>query len=91
MKYIVVPISEMEVIPQETLEEFHLSPRFNIDKTKALLKLENYDLLFPPAQPLVQDGEIIENVYPYQVYDYGTKDFTDLLSSLEWTPEETVV
>lgn len=88
MKYIVIPIKVLKEVPQSTLDELHLVPRLNVKGTKAILKLSHYDELFPLAVTLpLLDDEPIERVYQYPVYEGD--ELTALLSSAEWSPEDT--
>ena len=52
MKYIVVPAEELVDITQETLDELHLVFRYSVDGTKVIMKVANYELLFPSAMTL---------------------------------------
>lgn len=88
MKYIVIPIKVLKEVPQSTLDELHLVPRLNVKGTKAILKLSHYDELFPLAVTLpLLDDEPIERVYQYPVYEGD--ELTTLLSSAEWSSEDT--
>lgn len=46
MKYIVLPKSVLDEVPQETLNELHLVPRVSTDGESVLMKVANYELLF---------------------------------------------
>lgn len=52
MKYIVFPIEKLNEVPQEVLDKLHLSPRKSIDGTEVIMKVANYELLFPSAMTL---------------------------------------
>lgn len=90
MKYIVIPIKVLKQVPQSTLDEMHLVPRLNVKGTKAILKLSHYDELFPLAVTIpLLDDEPIERVYEYPVYEGD--ELAALLSSTEWTSEDTTL
>lgn len=92
MKYIVLPKSVLDEVPQETLNELHLVPRVSTDGESVLMKVANYELLFPLAVTLPELGEDtpVEPIYPYPTYEGEGLD--TLLQSSEWTsPEETVL
>lgn len=57
MKYIVLPKSVLDEIPQDYLNELHLVPRVSTDGMSVIMKVANYDLLFPPAMTLPELGE----------------------------------
>lgn len=84
MKYIVVPAEVLKDITEETLNELHLSFRYSVDGTEVIMKVVNYELLFPSAMllPLVDDEEQPEIVYPYPTYEGDSLD--NLLNSKEW-------
>lgn len=67
MKYIVFPIEKLSEVSQEILEGLHLVPRLSEDGNSVIMKLDNYEKLFPSSQ----SGEE-EIVYPYPVYDDNT-------------------
>lgn len=92
MKYIVLPKSVLDEIPQEYLNELHLVPRVSTDGMSVIMKVANYDLLFPPAMTLPELGEDapVEPTYPYPTYE--GEELDTLLQSSEWTsPENTVL
>lgn len=94
MKYIEVPADVLSKISQETLDYFHLVPRYNNKRTKAIMKLQHYESLFPSVQtlPLLDDTETSqEPVYPYPIYESGTVVFDNYLSSEEWSPSEETI
>lgn len=88
MKYIVVPAEVLKDITEETLNELHLSFRYSVDRTKVIMKVVNYELLFPSATslPLVDDEEQPEIVYPYPTYQGDS--LNNLLNNEEWTNKE---
>ena len=47
MKYIVVPAEMLIDITQNTLDEMHLVFRYSVDGTEVIMKVANYELLFP--------------------------------------------
>lgn len=88
MKYIVFPIEKLNEVPQEVLDELHLAPRKSIDGTEVIMKVVNYELLFPSAMilPEIGEDEVIEIVYPYPTYE--GKELETLLSGEDWTTKE---
>lgn len=87
MKYIVIPSDVIAKIPQETLDFFSLSPRYSVDGTEVIMKIDNYEKLFPSAMNIPENGEEYqEPVYPYPVFEGDT--LNNLLNSKEWTSEE---
>lgn len=92
MKYITFPSENLNEIPQEVLDELHLVPRKSIDGTKVIMKVDNYEKLFPSAVSLSlhEDEETPqEPFYPYPVYE--GKELEDLLSSSEWTSNDSIL
>lgn len=91
MKYIVFPSEKLDEIPQEVLDELHLTPRKSIDGTQVIMKLVHYETLFPSvmALPLLDEEETPqEPVYPYPTYE--GEELNTLLSDLAWTSKETL-
>lgn len=92
MKYITFPSENLNEIPQEVLDELHLVPRKSIDGTKVIMKVDNYEKLFPSAVALSleEDEETPQELfYPYPVYE--GKELEDLLSSSEWTSNDSIL
>lgn len=91
MKYIVLPKSVLDEIPQEYLNELHLVPRVSTDGMSVIMKVANYDLLFPPAMTLPELGEDapVEPTYPYPTYE--GEELDTLLQSNEWTSQDNSV
>lgn len=91
MKYIVLPKSVLDEVPQETLNELHLVPRVSTDGESVLMKVANYELLFPLAVTLPELGEDapVEPTYPYPTYE--GKELDTLLQSNEWTSQDNSV
>lgn len=88
MKYIVLPIEKLNEIPQEALDELHLSPRTNSDNTEVIMKLVHYEELFPFIMTLpLLDDEVQEVTYPYPVYE--GEQLTNLLETAEWNGDNT--
>lgn len=87
MKYIVFPVEKLQEIPQEVLNELHLSPRKSIDGSNVIMKVCNYELLFPSIILLSELGEETEVTYPYPVYEGNSLE--ELLSGPEWTNVES--
>lgn len=87
MKYITFPAENLEQIPQEVLDELHLSPRYSVDGAEVIMKVINYEKLFPSVQvlPLNDEEEQTEIVYPYPTYEGENLDI--LLSGPNWTDE----
>lgn len=91
MKYIVFPTEKLDEIPQEVLDELHLTPRKSVDGTQVIMKLVHYETLFPSvmALPLLDEEETPqEPVYPYPTYE--GEELNTLLSDLAWTSKETL-
>ena len=91
MKYIVFPTEKLNEIPQEVLDELHLTPRKSVDGTQVIMKLVNYEALFPSVMtlPLLDDEETPqEPVYPYPAYE--GEELNKLLSGSKWTSKETL-
>lgn len=88
MKYIVFPVEKLNEVPQEVLDELHLAPRKSIDGTEVIMKVANYEMLFPSVMTLPELGEneVIEIVYPYPTYE--GEELETLLSSEDWTTKE---
>lgn len=92
MKYIVVPAEELVDITQETLDELHLVFRYSMDGTEVIMKVANYELLFPSIMtlPLLDEEETPqEPVYPYPVYE--GEELNTLLASSEWSSSDSVL
>lgn len=91
MKYITFPTANLNEIPQEVLDELHLTPRKSVDGTQVIMKLVHYETLFPSVMtlPLLDEEETpLEPVYPYPVYE--NEELSALLSSSEWSGEEVI-
>lgn len=91
MKYIVFPSENLNAIPQEVLDELHLTPRKSVDGTQVIMKLVHYETLFPSVMtlPLLDEEETPqEPVYPYPVYE--GEDLNALLSGPAWMSKETL-
>ena len=91
MKYIVLPKSVLDEIPQEYLNELHLVPRVSTDGMSVIMKVANYDLLFPPAMTIPELGEDapVEPTYPYPTYE--GEELNTLLSGPEWSSSESII
>lgn len=91
MKYIVFPVEKLNEVPQEVLDELHLAPRKSIDGTEVIMKVANYEMLFPSVMTLLELGEETpqEPVYPYPVYEGESLD--NLLSGYKWTSRDSVL
>lgn len=91
MKYIVLPKSVLDEIPQDYLNELHLVPRVSTDGESVLMKVANYELLFPLAVTLPELGEDtpVEPIYPYPTYEGDA--LNTLLQSSEWTSQDNSV
>lgn len=89
MKYIVFPSENLNAIPQEVLDELHLTPRKSVDGTQVIMKLVHYETLFPSVMtlPLLDDEETPqEPVYPYP--NYEGEELDKLLSGSKWTSKD---
>lgn len=85
MKYITFPTANLNEIPQELLGELHLTPRKSVDGTQVIMKVDNYEKLFPSAMtlPLLDEETPQEPVYPYPTYEGDALE--ELLKSDEWS------
>lgn len=92
MKYIVFPTEKLNEIPQEVLDELHLTTRKSVDGTQVIMKLVHYEALFPSIMtlPLLDDEETPqEPVYPYPTYE--GEELNTLLSGPEWSSSESII
>lgn len=87
MKYIVFPVDQLEGVTQDMLDHYLLSPRLSVDGTQVIMKVDNYEKLFPSPMMLPKTGEEYQGpVYPYPVYEGNGLE--ELLNSPEWTRQE---
>lgn len=89
MKYIVFPTEKLNEVSQEVLDELHLVPRKSIDGTQVIMKVVNYEKLFPSIMmlPMTDDAEPQEIIYEYPTYEGD--DLDTLLEGSNWSnPEE---
>ena len=91
MKYIVFPTVNLNEIPQSVLDELHLIPRKSVDGTQVIMKVDNYEKLFPSAMtlPLLDEETPQEPVYPYPTYECDALE--ELLNSDKWTNKEELL
>lgn len=92
MKYIVFPTENLNEIPQEMLDDLHLTPRKSVDGTQVIMKLVHYETLFPSVMtlPLLDEEETPqEPVYPYPTYE--GEELNTLLSGPEWSSSESII
>lgn len=91
MKYIVFPTEKLNEVSQEVLDELHLVPRKSIDGTQVIMKVDNYEKLFPSVMtlPMIDGEEPQEIVYPYPTYEGST--LSNLLESSLWSEPESSV
>lgn len=92
MKYITFPAEKLKEVPKEVLNELHLSPRYSVDGTEIIMKVVNYEKLFPSVQtlPAPEEGEEPQEVvYPYPTYEGNS--LNTLLESSKWTEVENPV
>ena len=92
MKYIVFPSEKLDEIPQEMLDELHLTPRKSVDGTQVIMKIVHYEALFPSIMtlPLLDEKEKTENpIYPYPTYE--GEELNSLLSGPEWSSNESII
>lgn len=92
MKYITFPTANLNEIPQEVLDELHLTPRKSVDGTQVIMKLVHYETLFPSVMtlPLLDEEETPqEPVYPYPTYEGD--DLNVLLSGPDWSSSESII
>lgn len=91
MKYIVFPSDNLNAIPQEMLDELHLTPRKSVDGTQVIMKIVHYEALFPSIMTLslLDEKEKTENpIYPYPIYE--GEELNTLLSGPDWTSKDTL-
>lgn len=86
MKYIVFPTEKLNEVSQEVLDELHLVPRKSVDGTQVIMKVVNYEKLFPSVQtlPAPEDEGPQEVIYPYPTYQGDI--LTQLLDKPQWNP-----
>lgn len=92
MKYITFSTEKLNEIPQEVLDELHLTPRKSVDGTQVIMKLVHYETLFPSVMtlPLLDEEETPqEPVYPYPTYE--GEELNTLLSGPEWSSSESII
>lgn len=91
MKYITFPADKLKEVSQETLNELHLSPRYSVDGTEIIMKVVNYEKLFPSVMvlPEIDSEEPQEVVYPYPTYE--GEALNSLLESSKWAEVENPV
>ena len=94
MKYIVFPKSDLDEVPQEVLDELHLVPRVSVDGQSVIMKVVNYEKLFPPVMMINEteeptDEESVNEVqYPYPTYEGESLDA--LLSDDAWNQKQDI-
>lgn len=93
MDYIIFPVEELDKVSPELLDELHLVPRKSVDGKQVVMKVINYDKLFPKEvmpMNLDNDGNEVEIVtYPYDTYN--SDEISEVLSSDKWTvPNNTI-
>ena len=92
MKYIVFPKEDLNNVSQEVLNELHLVPRLSVDGTKVIMKVVNYEKIFPPIMPISEIGDsndvISEPSYPYPTYEGDSLD--ELLKGSEWNASDNI-
>lgn len=92
MKYITFPTAKLNEIPQEMLDELHLTPRKSVDGTQVIMKIVHYEALFPSIMtlPLLDEKEKTENpIYPYPTYE--GEGLNTLLSGPDWSSDESII
>lgn len=84
MKYIVFPAEKLDEVSKELLEELHLSPRYSVDGTEVIMKVINYEKLFPSTMilPMLDGNESQEVTYEYPTYE--GESLKELLNSSIW-------
>ena len=89
MKYVVIPIEEINKIPGEIMQEKCLVPRNNVPSTKVLIKDLHAQELFPEyLEKIIEviDGveqEVIHFNSPFPTYE--GEALQELLNSPEWS------
>lgn len=96
MEYIIFPVEELDKVSKERLDELHLVPRKSVDGKQVVMKVANYDKLFPKEfMPLSinldNDGNEVEAItYPYDTY--SSEEISKVLTSDIWSaPDDTIV
>lgn len=85
MKYIVFPIDKLNSVPQEELDKYHLAPRTSVDGAQVIMKVANYEKLFPAdSQSVLAEGDEVN--LPYQTYEGDALD--TLLAEYPWVKQE---
>lgn len=86
MKYIVFPTEKLNEVSQKVLDELHLVPRKSVDGTEVIMKVVNYEKLFPSVINLsLDDEESQELVYPYPTY--AGAFLQELLLTNKWSEQ----
>lgn len=88
MQYIKIPIEDLNLVSQETLDKNNLVPRISTDGKWSLMKCQHFAIILPEKliMTLAEDGETEAIVYPYPVYEGDS--LQELLSSPEWSATE---
>lgn len=87
MKYIVFPIEKLNSVSDEELDKYHLAPRTSVDGTQVIMKVVNYEKLFPAdTQSVLSDEEGVNLPYP----TYEGDSLNTLLSEYPWVKQEDV-
>lgn len=91
MKYIVFPTEKLNEVSQKVLDELHIVPRKSVDGTEVIMKVVNYEKLFPSVINLsLDDEESQEPIYSYPTYE--SEALTTLLESNKWNePTDSVL
>lgn len=90
MKYTVFPTIDLQDVPQEEIDKRNLVPRKSVNESETLMKCQHYAELFPHKMiKTIADDGTEELSFPYPTYE--GEDLNVLLSSSEWTSNESIL
>lgn len=96
MDYIIFPVEKLDKVPTNVLDELHLVPRKSVDGKQVVMKVVNYDKLFPKDNPIELMGMNLDNdgnevdvtTYPYDTYN--SDEISKILNSDRWISNESI-
>ena len=90
MKYTVFPTIDLQEVPQDEIDNRNLVPRKSVNESETLMKCQHYAALFPHKMiKTIADDGTEELSFPYPTYE--GEDLNVLLSSPEWTSNESIL
>lgn len=90
MKYTVFPTIDLQEVPQNEIDKRNLVPRNSVNESEILMKCQHYAELFPHKMiKTIADDGTEELSFPYPIYE--GEDLNVLLSSPEWTSNESIL